>query len=378
MESTGRIRSIEPIRYSIFREMVMRKRRAGFTLVELLVVIAIIGVLVALLLPAVQAAREAARRMQCSNNLKQYGLAIHNYHDTYQMFPLSHTGNGNGIPPVLGWQVRILPYMEQGTVYDKIDFNLDMRRRFLPGMPGIIMWAVSPAYTHCPSDSFPHILPSAPVPTNTGTGHRAQCNYGGSLGSQSVDGPVVSSCHPFKVFEQQLPGGNPRFGVNDNKMQVSGIFSFGRSSIKIGDVTDGTSNTLMVGEVLPGCQWINGGSPLGNPSGGDSQAGTWINPWLNLGSIGQGVSTITPINEFTTCWYMGPSRKISDPACADPHNPANGGRMQYAYGFKSRHPGGVMMTLADGSVRFVSQTINHAQTWQALGGRSDGVPVGDF
>jgi prepilin-type processing-associated H-X9-DG protein len=310
-------------------------------------------------------------------------LAIHNYHDTYQMFPLCHTGRGNGALPRLGWQVRILPYMEQAAIYDMVDWNVDMRRMYvLPrpnrtSGPGIVFWAISPPYTHCPSDSFPHVLPSVPTERTNSTNPRAQCNYGGSLGSQNVNGTAVSTCHPFSVFEQKLPGGNPRFGINDNKMQVSGIFSFGPSTIRIGDVTDGTSNTLMMGEVLPGCQWINGGNPRGNPANGDSQAGTWINPWLNLGSIGQGVSTITPINEFTPCVYMGPSRKISDPACQDP-SATPGAVMQYSYGFKSRHPGGVMVMLADGSVRFVSQTINHAVTWQALGGRSDGVPVGNL
>src|SRR5437868_7938249 len=95
----------------------------GFTLVELLVVIAIIGVLVALLLPAVQSAREAARRMQCSNHLKQYGLGIQNYHDTYQVYPIDSTGaNGSAIPR-LTWQVRILPYMEQQAVFNAIDFT---------------------------------------------------------------------------------------------------------------------------------------------------------------------------------------------------------------------------------------------------------------
>src|SRR5262245_30178482 len=96
----------------------------GFTLVELLVVIAIIGVLVALLLPAVQTAREAARRVQCSNHLKQYGLGIQNYHDTFSMYPLGATGANGSILPRLTWQVRILPYMEQSQIFNGIDFTI--------------------------------------------------------------------------------------------------------------------------------------------------------------------------------------------------------------------------------------------------------------
>jgi prepilin-type processing-associated H-X9-DG protein len=273
--------------------------------------------------------------------------------------------------------------MEQQGVYDMVDWNLpnpppvvDMRRMYvLPrpnrtGPPGITFWAISPAYTHCPSDSFPLVLPSVPTEQTTNNGARAQCNYGGSYGSQKINGTNTTICHPFTVFEQPLPGGNASFGAIDNKMRVSGIFSSGPSSISIADVTDGTSNTLLMGEMLPGCQWNSN-------NGGDAQAGTWINPWLNLISIGQGGSTITPINEFTPCVYMGPRRRISDPACQDPSNPA-GPVMQYSYGFKSRHPGGVQVTLADGSVRFISQTINHATTWQSLGGRGDGNPIGDF
>jgi prepilin-type N-terminal cleavage/methylation domain-containing protein/prepilin-type processing-associated H-X9-DG protein len=327
-------------------------RQSGFTLVELLVVIAIIGVLVALLLPAVQAAREAARRMKCSNNLKQYGVGIHNYHDTNGVFPINATGLAGNAIPRLTWQVRILPFMEQQAIYQGVDFNIDQRRLPLVG-GGPILWGVSPPYTRCPSDAFPTMQP----------GPRAQCNYGGSLGSQNVDGTDKTRCHPFTVFEQTMPGGNRRFGEMGSgpidKRQVSGIFAFSAVVLRIADVTDGTSNTLMVGEGLPGCHWNN-----------DFQAGTWINSWGNLFSMGGGMSTITPINEMTTCPQ---SSRISDPNC----NPAAGHTMQYAYGFKSRHPGGVQFTMADGSVRFVAQNINHSM-YQFLGGRDEGNPVGDF
>src|SRR4029453_13554149 len=110
-----------------------RSGRLGFTLVELLVVIAIIGVLVALLLPAVQAAREAARRMKCSNNLKQYGVGNPNYHHTYGAFPINATGTNGSAIPRLTWQVRILPFMEQKAIFDGIDFNVDPRRLPLAG-----------------------------------------------------------------------------------------------------------------------------------------------------------------------------------------------------------------------------------------------------
>ncbi|MCA9133582.1 MAG: DUF1559 domain-containing protein [Planctomycetales bacterium] len=329
--------------------------RSAFTLVELLVVIAIIGVLVGLLLPAVQAAREAARRMQCSNNLKQYGLGIHNYHSAYSTFPLGATGKAGNAVPRLSWQVRILAFMEQTAVYNNVDFSVDMRRRQVA--PNKILWEISPPYTRCPSDGYPTVL-------NPGTtSARAHANYGGSLGSQNVDGINKSICHPFSVFEAPLAGGNVRFGQTSNKGQVSGIFSFGNSVIRIGDVTDGTSNTLLAGEVLPGCQWVYGSSR-------DTQAGTWINTWGNLFSIGAGASTITPINEMTTCEN---SKKIRDPAC----NPASGDTMQYAYGFKSLHTGGCQFVLTDGSVRFISEAIDHVM-YQSLGGRADGNVVGEF
>ena len=310
-----------------------RPHRRGFTLIELLVVIAIIAILIALLLPAVQQAREAARRTQCRNNLKQYGLAIHNYHDAFGTFPLGAGGPAGNRLPRLTWQIRILPYMDQAPVYNRVDFNIDMRRVEIE--PGKILWAFSPPYIRCPSDPYPNVLNLQ----NNATGARAQANYGGSLGSQLTFSPDRSICHPFTPWALQPPSGLHRMGETCNKSEVSGIFSFGCSTIKIGDVTDGTSNTLMVGEVLPGC--------MGNEAQNDAQAGTWINTWGNLFSIGGGASTIVPINEMTPCTHATPN-EISDPLC-------NPGRwqntMQYSYGFKSRHPGGVHFTLADGAVR---------------------------
>jgi hypothetical protein len=252
--------------------------------------------------------------------------------------------------------------MEQQTVYNGIDFTVDPRRLSINGGP--ILWAISPPYTHCPSDPFPKVIGS-------GSAARAQANYGGSLGSQNVDGLTAGKCQPFKAFEQPLDGGNIRMGTTADKRRVSGIFAFGPVVLRIADVTDGTSNTLLMGEVLPGCQWDGSAGGVGpGGSGYDPQSGTWINPWGNLFSIGGGASTITPLNEMTTCPR---SSKIRDPAC----NPATGDTQQYAYGFKSLHPSGAQFVLADGSVRFVTQSINH-QMFQYLGGRDEGQLFTDF
>lgn len=313
----------------------MRHHKFGFTLVELLVVIAIIGILVGLLLPAVQAAREAARRMQCINNLKQYGLALHNYHDVYRTFPIGSAGPPWGIAPRMSWQVRILPFIEQDALYSQVDMTQDIRSN-------VFVREISPPFVRCPSDDFPDLFQGI-----------AQTNYGGSAGSQHINGNDPT-CNIFSNFEADLPGGNPRFGRTANKSQVSGIISAGTANIRIGDVKDGTSNTLLVGEILPACA---------NPNG-------WAGAWTHWGSVTNATSTITPLNEFTSC--QG-STRITDPNCTGP----SGRTTQWNRGFKSRHTGGCQFALADGSARFISETIDHV-LYQFLGGRSDGNVVSGF
>jgi prepilin-type N-terminal cleavage/methylation domain-containing protein len=223
----------------------MRKHR-GFTLLELLIVIAIIGVLVSLLLPAVQSAREAARRTSCRNNVKQMGLALHNYHDAFRMFPpgivsvLSNpswqipAGNCNGEAPDLGpgWSffARILPYLEQDNLYRSIQFGSpitdptnDAARRTLVN-----------TYL-CPSDGGPEIVNvcdcgNPPIAANTPSviADGARCSYVGCLGGGSASNPdPLCGCYEWQPF-------NGTFHRN--------------SKIRIADITDGTSMTIGVGE----------------------------------------------------------------------------------------------------------------------------------
>src|SRR5437764_4901525 len=169
-------------------------RRRGFTLVELLVVIAIIGVLVALLLPAVQQAREAARRMQCANNLKQYGVAIHTYHDIWKAipntpFPYAQGGNWNLAIPT--WQVVILPQMEQQPLYDKINWNWitpnNGYNSLVNGPNGVVpAYTIQVPYARCPSDSSPETTSST----------FAKASYTGRHGSEFID-PANVSCQQF-------------------------------------------------------------------------------------------------------------------------------------------------------------------------------------
>jgi prepilin-type N-terminal cleavage/methylation domain-containing protein/prepilin-type processing-associated H-X9-DG protein len=332
----------------------------GFTLIELLVVIAIIAVLVALLLPAVQQAREAARRAQCKNNLKQYGLALHNYHDTYNSLPIAGTNwNGADNPPTwervaaVGWQVRCLPFMDQGPLYNQLDWGSALpSTSYEPG------WPVGFLPTQILNDGLParsHQTPCARCPSdfseNNFIGGWAQSNYTGSPGSQrfmSVD----SNCNPYIQFIENTPLYNSHFADSTDPRHVSGLF--GRLGVQIGlrDISDGTSNTIAVGETLPDCS--------------DHTAGWWLyNAHGNTHA-----STAVKMSDFTTCDRKSPAQ-IVFPTCTAKSN------WNIGHGFRSRHVGGAQFLFADGSVHFLSANINHP-TYQYLGGRADGNVIGSY
>lgn len=334
------------------------RRRSGFTLVELLVVIAIIGILVALLLPAVQAAREAARRMSCSNNLKQYGLALQNYHDTYKLFPTGQF-NWGAAPPgnwqQHGWQVCILPFAEQTPLFDQLNFRGPYGTP-AAGAPTPIDGAwnslvpspqnanrrareIQVPYARCPSDT---------AQINNGW---AQASYSGSLGSQRTPSSSAS-CNQWLApgVNYESPGGQADHGNTTSPDAISGMFGRLGPSMTMASVHDGTSNVIHVGEILPDCH--------------DHTAG-----WWNYNGMGSThASTSVPLNVHNTC---SNTKKIINAACTNKNN------WNYSWGFRSRHPGGAQFVFVDGSVHFISETVNY-QTYQALGGRRDGNRLGNY
>jgi prepilin-type N-terminal cleavage/methylation domain-containing protein/prepilin-type processing-associated H-X9-DG protein len=319
--------------------MVLRRIRSkGFTLIELLVVIAIIAVLIALLLPAVQQAREAARRTQCKNNMKQYGLALANYHDVYQMFPIGGTGGCCSTPPNLGFQPRLLPFMDQAPLYNQINWSLtDATQQVLADNKKLNIHVIPMAI--CPSDGR--------SPTTYGT--VGQTNYDGSLGSQE-NNSSSSSCNQYKIFALKLQNN----GDSLDASLLSGMGSRDGPSIKISMVTDGTSNTIHMGEILPTCNDHYGG-------------GFWATN--GIGNFHS--STIVPINDFTTCSWAT-TNQIRIPTCTNPNN------WNISWGFRSQHIGGAHFLFVDGSVHFLSENIDHQTTYQRLGDRADGQVVGEY
>jgi prepilin-type N-terminal cleavage/methylation domain-containing protein/prepilin-type processing-associated H-X9-DG protein len=328
-----------------------RKWIRAFTLIELLVVIAIIAVLVALLLPAVQQAREAARRSQCKNNLKQYGLAMHSYHEATGMFAVGGTNWGG---PSIGWQARLLPYMDQQSAYNMMNMSNPGDCTTVNATDGVAVNAHKVPYMVCPTDNR-----NTPNPVWMGSwngsqnGGGAKSNYSGSLGSNRTPS-ANSACQPFMVFV--LPGGN--LADHGNTLDPGGVSGMGTrlgANVTIRDVTDGTSNTIHIGEMLPSCNdHANGGSFWQY-----NDAGNWH------------ASTVVPINTFNTCsWATGP--QISNSACT-PNNNWN-----YSWGFRSLHAGGSQFLFVDGSVHFLNASINHANTYQALGGKADNLTMGEF
>ena len=305
----------------------IRSPRRGFTLVELLVVIAIIGVLVALLLPAVQAAREAARRMSCSNNLKQIGLALHNYHGAHRVFPpgwmqASTPDVDGGFGERWSWMVFILPHLEQSAVYDPL--NVRDGRQPIPLADDPRAQVVLSVYL-CPSDPGGNFNESYPDPNGN---FYPKSNYPGVHGR----GEAVST---------QIRGQNGLFGK--------------ASRVRFADILDGSSNTFAVGERDARSRGQGVFGTLGDPF---RHAAVWIRATPRPGSI-------TPTTQH--------GRSVAG-VCTD--IPGSTRRLNGASSraFGSAHVGGAHFQMADGSVRFVSESIDPV-TYGRLAHRSDGKAV---
>lgn len=317
-----------------------RSRQSGFTLVELLVVIAIIGVLVSLLLPAVQSAREAARRMQCSNNMKQLGLALHNYHDTHGRFP-PQAIFGPGAPPHQApyhhtWMVMILPFLEQQPLYDNIEITMPIFGQILPtGQPVV---SAEVAGYRCPSDAGRRDVEQ--------TGGMSITNYSGSDGYHWHPGPTtVGNDAPWNL--QMDPIIQPA--------DISGIMSVTLTR-NMAEVTDGLSNTMFLGETD---SMGFGGGPIQTSNTGMRRVGAPVfRPALvafaHTGWAGNETGEHTVRADGAAqqpgTWFVNHSTLPS-------YITAWGINTEWP-GTSSYHPGGVMAGYGDGSVSFLSETID--------------------
>jgi prepilin-type N-terminal cleavage/methylation domain-containing protein/prepilin-type processing-associated H-X9-DG protein len=308
----------------------MLRAKKGFTLVELLVVIAIIGVLVALLLPAVQAAREAARRMSCSNNLKQLALGIHNYHDSYKAFPFGTT-NGS-----ISYLARMLPYVEQTPLYDRVDFTANYNAAVNQPVLNTNVEAFL-----CPSDIDK-------LPLNLG----GRNNYYGNSGTNILFGSP--STNPS----------NSNFGMPE----CNGVFIPSRV-VRFADIIDGTSNTACIAEKLKG----DGTNGIASEESDTFQPGTYpanadeayrdcramdITDLSKQGVSNVGAPWIYSYHSTSRYYHVTPPNGRS---CMYPP-----GRIATTAG--SRHPGGAQIALCDGSVRFIPETVD-VLIWRAIGSR---------
>ena len=379
------------------------RSKAGFTLVELLVVIAIIGVLVGLLLPAVQAAREAARRMSCSNNFKQIGLAMHNYHDSYKMLP--RHGAGTGTPnaagnsivpasttPMAWWQlntaannqelsmlVGILPFMEQQALWEQVsnplvnaleapsgEFDLQdgsvnapwPAMGPVPDIGEYAPWSTDVVAFRCPSD------PGIGLPTLGRTNYAA--NLGDSTHGESYRGPVNS----FLVTNSEL--------AQEVRAVDRGFFS-GRQSSRFRDILDGLSNTIAMGEIPTDLGDNDKRTIMSRENGADKQsligpdlapnhcetAGQvdrlrplfWNRNTENGGTVPQ---LITGIHTRGGIWSHFQIMSSGFVTQLPPNREACGGGWQNgggAVGAGSRHPGGAHVLMGDGAVRFITDSI---------------------
>jgi len=343
------------------------QKRIGFTLIELLVVIAIIAVLIALLLPAVQQAREAARRSQCKNNLKQIGLALHNYHDVNRVFPIaSYPRRDPGMTQVesCSWIVRIFPTLGESVVFNQINFT-----SAYSGDAQNKNWQICRdariSSLWCPSSPLPRTGKFNTQMASQGGPSQISIQIGNYAGiSGSVTDPTTGT-FPYESGKHQRNTGYlshngvivPALGWNQSGGGINEGGRVANRGVKIGDVIDGTSNTLMVAEQSdfdPTCQH----DPKDCRSG--VQGGIWYGGTCleNQGWGGNFTSPGASINQRTDYPF--------------------GSRNDYANNkVNSAHVGGAQGCFADGSVRFLSENMNF-NTWMGLCGRNDNFVIGEF
>ena len=338
-----------------------RTRIAGFTLVELLVVIAIIGILIALLLPAVQAAREAARRSQCTNNLKQIGLALHNYHDSQKSFPPSGILYGdplNPVPHLLAyhhtWLEAILPGLEQQPLYDMTDRNRPVYSSLAdPTTPQAIV-STAVAELKCPTSLDVDVAISR---------NMAHTNYAGSEG------------YHWWSTANLGPPNTTWIGLGFTRLaDLSGLFTINKTR-RMRDITDGTSNTIICAET----------NTAGYKGGPIRTCGSGIPRLINNERVFRAAFVWTGVSGYCCETPLSVRPDGSSATGWWPAGGGGGGGGGYAFsptyitaygpncnwpGAGSLHPGGLNSLLADGSVRFVSETIVWAD-WCKLNGIED-------
>lgn len=350
----------------------------GFTLIELLVVIAIIAVLIALLLPAVQQAREAARRAQCKNNLKQIGLALHNYESSHRVLPGNYS-YGSANSGNFSVQAKLLPFMDQAALHNLLDFSEKMQIGCCPGdlnTPFIEPARTVLAVFRCPSDPGPGVFE---VVTGTRSGATGRTDH-------------------YAGTNYHMNQGTARGTYYDGRAMTDGLI-WANSKVRFADITDGLSNTAAFSESLFGLPQQTASAPASNRD----RRRTYINVACTWAS-----RTVPPETPGLANGFQPPDDPADFEIAAVAisrgwggqrgagwihgreywtnyhhyHNPNSNvpdmGSCGYGiFAARSEHAGGVNLLLCDGAVRFVSENI-HLGTWRDLGTRSGGEVIGEF